>query len=464
MDHLDVFDIGRRVNLHALDMTKWFTAQSNPIETANIQCVGGKGKNLFTLQRMGFHVPPFVVLSPQMDSPENLSDADIEWLQTELPNTEFLAVRSSAMEEDGGEYSFAGQFKSVLFVPFHKLNQAIQEVWQSLSSAHIETYCKQHNLPPPTRMAIVIQQMIPAETAGVCFGMNPINGKRNETLISAVFGLGEGLVSGNLNADTFTVSPAWGPEPAIASTISKKTTGIFWNPQGDGICERPIEEHKQDQPTLSTAEILAITAASEKLKTALLKPQDIEFAYLDGALYLLQTRPITGLHRMADPSGEKIIWDNSNIIESYPGVTTPLTFGFILQMYESVYIQLCRLLGVSEKDLIDNHHLFANMLGLIQGRVYYNLLSWYKALALLPGYSLNAEFMEKMMGVKERFELKNLPQRTRFQEKLRVLNMVKSMISNLRALPKMRRDFQNEFELVMQAYNRNDLRDRKSVV
>lgn len=457
MDHLDVFDIGRRVNLHAVDMTKWFTAQSNPIETANIQCVGGKGKNLFTLQRMGFHVPPFVVLSPQMDSPENLSDADIEWLQTELPNTEFLAVRSSAMEEDGGEYSFAGQFKSVLFVPFHKLNQAIQEVWQSLSSAHIETYCKQHNLPPPTRMAIVIQQMIPAETAGVCFGMNPINGKRNETLISAVFGLGEGLVSGNLNADTFTVSPAWGPEPAIASTISKKTTGIFWNPQGDGICERPIEEHKQDQPTLSTVQILAITAASEKLKTALLKPQDIEFAYLDGALYLLQTRPITGLHRMADPSGEKIIWDNSNIIESYPGVTTPLTFGFILQMYESVYIQLCRLLGVSEKDLIDNHHLFANMLGLIQGRVYYNLLSWYKALALLPGYSLNAEFMEKMMGVKERFELKNLPQRTRFQEKLRVLNMVKSMISNLRALPKMRRDFQSEFELVMQAYNRNDL-------
>ena len=114
MDHLDVFDIGRRVNLHAVDMTKWFTAQSNPIETANIQCVGGKGKNLFTLQRMGFRVPPFVVLSPQVDSPENLSDADIEWLQTELPNTEFLVVRSSAMEEDGGEYSFAGQFKSGL--------------------------------------------------------------------------------------------------------------------------------------------------------------------------------------------------------------------------------------------------------------------------------------------------------------------------------------------------------------
>lgn len=64
VDDIDVFDLGRRVNLHAVDMTKWFTAQSSPIDICNIHCVGGKGKNLFTLQRMGFRVPPFVVLSP----------------------------------------------------------------------------------------------------------------------------------------------------------------------------------------------------------------------------------------------------------------------------------------------------------------------------------------------------------------------------------------------------------------
>jgi rifampicin phosphotransferase len=93
---------------------------------------------------------------------------------------------------------------------------------------------------------------------------------------------------------------------------------------------------------------------------------------------------------------------------------------------------------------------------LIQGRVYYNLLSWYRLLALLPGYSLNAEFMEKMMGVKERFELKDLPHRTKLNERMRVLNMIRIMLKNLRALPKMRRNFVNDFNAVMQQYKAID--------
>jgi pyruvate,water dikinase len=131
-------------------------------------------------------------------------------------------------------------------------------------------------------------------------------------------------------------------------------------------------------------------------------------------------------------------------------------------MYESVYIQLCRLLGVSEADLTKNAGVFANMLGLINGRVYYNLLSWYKALALLPGYHLNAEFMEKMMGVKERFELKDLPKRSKWTERARVLIMIKSMISNLRALPKMRVTFQADFQKVMDEFNQIPLHEKDS--
>lgn len=462
MDHPDVFDLRGGVNIDTVDMTNWYTSNSNPSHLNNIQCVGGKGKNLFTLQRLGFRVPPFVVLGPTHTPSNPLSDSEIEWLKSELPNTHYVAVRSSAMEEDGGDHSFAGQFKSLLFVPFNHINEAIAEVWSSLNSRHIKTYCEHHQIEQPSRMAIVIQQMIPAETAGVCFGINPTNGKRNETIISSVFGLGEGLVSGQLNADTYTVSFSSNSEPLITSHLSKKISGIFWKPSGDGIDEQPIPLEKQEESSLTREQVLEITEASTKLKSLLFKPQDIEFAYFQDTLFILQTRPITGLHRTADPTGERIIWDNSNIIESYPGVTTPLTFGFILKMYESVYVQLCRLLGVSERDLQTNHALFANMLGLIRGRVYYNLLSWYKALALLPGYSLNAEFMEKMMGVKERFELKNLPHRTRFQEKLRVLNMVKSMIKNLRALPKMRRNFQKSFETVMSEYQGIDLTQRSA--
>jgi len=223
-----------------------------------------------------------------------------------------------------------------------------------------------------------------------------------------------------------------------------------------------VDPSIQESPSLSVAQIEEISAILKKLKSTYKRPQDIEFAFDNGQLYLLQTRPVTTLGQISDPNGEMILWDNSNIIESYPGVTTPLTFSFIIKMYESVYVQLCRLLGVSERDLADNKDIFENMLGLIRGRVYYNLLSWYKALALLPGFHLNAEFMEKMMGVKERFELKDLPQRTKWKERFRVLIMLRSMWKNLRGLPKMRLNFQRDFQQVLDEYNAIDLQSKSA--
>ena len=125
-------------------------------------------------------------------------------------------------------------------------------------------------------------------------------------------------------------------------------------------------------------------------------PQDIEWAIEDNKLYLLQSRPITTINE-----GKEVLWDNSNIAESYGGVTTPLTFSFASKAYENVYRQLCLILNIP-KDKVANHDIeFRNMLGLIQGRVFYNMNSWYKTLALLPGFSLNKTFMEQMMGVKE---------------------------------------------------------------
>ena len=105
---------------------------------------------------------------------------------------------------------------------------------------------------------------------------------------------------------------------------------------------------------------------------------------------------------MPDPDGRLAIWDNSNIVESYSGVTTPLTFSFAQEIYEYVYQQFCRMMGVPERTIAAQHEMFRNMLGLIRGRLYYNLLNWYRMLALLPGYRVNRRFMEQMMGVKER--------------------------------------------------------------
>jgi phosphohistidine swiveling domain-containing protein len=130
-------------------------------------------------------------------------------------------------------------------------------------------------------------------------------------------------------------------------------------------------------------------------------PQDIEWAVSGESLYLLQARPITSLSKQADPDGAWQLWDNSNIAESYSGVTTPLTFSFARHVYEEVYRQFVRILRVPEWRIEANRDVFGRMLGLVRGQVFYNMLSWYRALAMLPGFAVNRRFMEQMMGVKE---------------------------------------------------------------
>jgi phosphohistidine swiveling domain-containing protein len=103
----------------------------------------------------------------------------------------------------------------------------------------------------------------------------------------------------------------------------------------------------------------------------------------------------------ADTREPLTIWDNSNIVESYPGVTSPLTFSFARYVYSHVYQAFSRMMGVSRRNVEDHRAVFENMLGRVDGRVYYNLLNWYRALALFPGFKANRAFMEGMMGVSE---------------------------------------------------------------
>jgi pyruvate,water dikinase len=105
------------------------------------------------------------------------------------------------------------------------------------------------------------------------------------------------------------------------------------------------------------------------------------------------------------------VWDNSNIAESYSGVTTPLTFTFARRAYEAVYQSFLRVMQVPESTIEAHAGTFRTMIGLIRGRIYYNLLSWYQTLALLPGFRFNRAFMEDMMGVNERLPEDLLPER-----------------------------------------------------
>ncbi len=439
--------------------------------------IGGKARNLFALKKMGMNVPNWVVIPQEVLEnivPKELQNTDneaiinfiktypfpqksIDAIAANFSVDSYFAVRSSAIEEDGANFSFAGQFESYLFVTKQNLAESIKKVWLSAFSERVAQYRLQNQEVHKWGIAVIVQEMVNADASGVAFGINPISGDRNEQVISSVWGLGEGLVSGELDADNFMVKNG-----IITTHIAHKTHQIKPNAQKNGTEIATVSIDNQSIRTLNDAQVLEIIQLLNICKKHYGKPQDIEFAFQKGELFLLQARPITNLHQIADPDGEHIVWDNSNIIESYMGVTTPLTFSFITKMYEAVYVQFGEMMGVNQADIEKNQGTFANMLGLIKGRVYYNLLSWYKALALLPGYALNAGFMEKMMGVKERFELKDLKQRSKFSERFRVVNMVRIMIQNLRALPQMRIDFQADFNVVMQEYDKMDFEKRRA--
>jgi pyruvate,water dikinase len=162
-----------------------------------------------------------------------------------------------------------------------------------------------------------------------------------------------------------------------------------------------VPDEQARQPALDDAQVLAVAELVRRTGRHFGRPQDIEWALEGGKLFLLQSRPITTLAATADPDGVLNLWDNSNIAESYNGVTTPLTFSFARRVYEEVYRQFCKILRVPAARIAASDDVFRHMLGLVRGRVYYNLLSWYRLLALLPGFTVNRRFMEQMMGVQE---------------------------------------------------------------
>jgi pyruvate,water dikinase len=216
--------------------------------------------------------------------------------------------------------------------------------------------------------------MVAPRAAGVAFSADPVSGRRGVAVVSAMRGCGEALVSGLADADTWRVG------------------------RDAHILERAVRQ--PDRPVLTDDEVRAVALLARSAARQFGRPQDIEWAIAD-RLVLLQSRPITSLRAMADPDGCLTIWDNSNIVESYSGVTTPLTFSFTREIYPPVYRQFCRMMGVSARTIARHDDAFLNVLGLVRGRLYYNLLNWYRILALLPGYRLNRRFMEQMMGVGE---------------------------------------------------------------
>ncbi|MFN4261233.1 MAG: PEP/pyruvate-binding domain-containing protein [Gemmataceae bacterium] len=404
-----------------------YTLSSNQVDPT--LPIGGKARALAALQAAALPIPPWFVVLPaafhdsltdeQRQQIAHTDDADMlralvaavqpsaalraeiaAALTTLCPHGEFVAVRSSAVDEDGAQHSFAGQLESFLFVPAEQVADRVAAVWRSGFSERVITYRREHGLSlPPPAPAVLIQRMVPAEVAGVAFGADPVSGRRGVAVVAAVYGLGTSLVSGECDADTFHVDRDGN---ILSQRIATKRLRHVAAPgDGEGVRAEPVPDAQADAPALNGDYALAVAALAHRAGRFFGRPQDIEWAIAEGQLYLLQARPITTLAERADPDGARNLWDNSNIAESYSGITTPLTFSFARHVYEEVYRQFCRILRVPEAKLSRNDDIFRRMLGLIRGRIYYNLYSWYRALALLPGFTVNRRFMEQMMGVRE---------------------------------------------------------------
>ncbi len=326
----------------------------------------------------------------------------------------YVSVRSSAIDEDGSERSFAGCLDTALFVRGEsEVVAAVEGCWRSAFSERSLTYRAAHGaLSGQIRVATVIQQMIDGRVSGVLFTADPSTGARDRALVTATWGLGEGVVSGRLACDTFVIERASGA--VLERDVAVKSHAIRRDPaRGAGTLEVEVAEAEQRAPTLEERELAELVELGRRIEEAYQLPVDVEWTYAGDQPWILQARPITTGAGRADrdgaESGRRRLWDNSNIIESYSGVTTPLTYSFARRAYSIVYRLTLELLGVSASAIQENDRTFEQMIGLLGGRIYYNLESWHTVLKLLPGYQFNAEFMDQMMGVAEKSEFDEDP-------------------------------------------------------
>ena len=358
------------------------------------ELLGGKAQALADLSELNVNIPPWFAVTELADSSESeIMD------HAKALNCRLFAVRSSARGEDGVEHSFAGQYDSFLNVELHDLIHKIQQVQESNQSHHLKTYQSSKEIEHAHKPTALVQAMLAPDVSGVAFSADPVSGNRSHTLVSGIWGLGSSLVSGEVDADAWTIN---GENLIINRTLADKShqhQADSTSHEGIKQCKTPDEQ--RHVPCLSDQHIIEIAKLARQCAKHFDCPQDIEWAIENGTLYLLQSRPITTLAHLPDPSLPLTVWDNSNIAESYSGITSPMTFSFAKRAYEHVYREFCKLLSVPKNKIKENDEVFTNMLGHIHGHVYYNLNSWYHVLAMLPGFSMNQSFMEQMMGVKE---------------------------------------------------------------
>jgi pyruvate,water dikinase len=218
-------------------------------------------------------------------------------------------VRSSATAEDLPGASFAGQMETYLNIRGEDaLLTAVRHCWASLWTARALSYrANQGIAPAAVSLAVVVQELLAADAAGVLFTANPVNGRRDQVVIDGAWGLGEAVVSGQVTPDHWVVEARTGivREARLARKEVRTTR------QDDGTALQPVPAHLQEKPVLDEAQLAALADLGRRVAAHYGAPQDVEWALANGRLYVVQARPITSLFPLPQPepsptAGERV--------------------------------------------------------------------------------------------------------------------------------------------------------------
>ncbi len=349
------------------------SGQSGPPEL-----VGGKAHGLQRLARLGLNVPQWITVTTEAVQGPRLVHEIERGLQS-LRVDRKLAVRSSAVGEDGAANSYAGQLRTALNVDVQNVVAAVRECWAGAFSERAALYRQARGLDAsPLRMAVVIQEMVAARVSGVAFTADPRTGVP-ALVITAGFGLGEGVVSDAVETMTYT----------------RELGAETWRIDG------------RDRRILTDEQLDSLSTALRRIEESAGCAQDVEWAFDgNGMLWILQARPMTAL-----PDGELAIWDDSNIGESYPGLTLPLTASYVRLAYERLFSCALRLAGVPRRLVEQAQPNLANLVGSVRGRLYFNLVNYYRLFLLIPGLERTAPKWEHALGITNHIDPATLERR-----------------------------------------------------
>lgn len=361
--------------------------------------VGGKAAKLARLAREGIAVPPARVLTADTfrealqrhdllsraeavaagvedpDLPDairaiSLDDATRRaWIDGARALGPRVAVRSSGLEEDGEETSFAGQHDTFLDVRPEGVPEAVLRCWASLYEPRALAY--RPTPPSPGSLGVLIQRQLDPTTAGVAFTINPLNGSWREMVVEAVWGLGDALVSGQVHPHWYLVRrPRTLPEPLrfLQRLTARVRLQVLQRdlpelreqlvPSAAGGPELiAVPASQRRRPTLSDRELRRLCRTGLAIERLLDGPQDVEWAIDGGQLYILQARPITaaGSPRERDD----VIWTRRFIGERWPKPATPMGWSVIGPILDELIAypetQAAHLGGGPALQLVDGH-------------------------------------------------------------------------------------------------------------